>query len=468
MLNERGSALHMTWERYAVRSLTITLALICCTIGAKAQAPDTLDHVASEAHVANPERGFYLYNNLLNLSREIGRRRAEGHTLIWGKIPLDPYREQAPLPQAVLDSLTQGFTTARSSGMKVIVRASYGARGPGGDYTTYEDPAQETIEKHIAQLAPVFAQHADVIALFEAGFVGPWGEWHTTALAQDYARGRTMIYHLLQHTPTERMIAVRYPYLKQQLFGTDEKSYESVDLHSAYSGAQVARVAHHNDCFLASETDYGTYERGGQTRAQETTYLATETLYTLFGGETCNPHPLNDCQRALEELSTLHASYLNGAYHPKVLEKWREQGCFDEIERRLGARLVLEESRATRQVRAGAVLDIEVTLSNRGFAPLYNARGVEFVLRNSESGALFIFPQNVDPRMWKPGQRHVLHGQLDLPENLPTGTYALCLFLPDPSPRLRWDPRYAYQMANENTWDAEHGLNVLIADIAVR
>ena len=83
-----------------MRRLIITLALISCTISAKAQAPDAVDHVENEARFANPERGFYLYENLLNLSREIGRRRAEGHTLIWGKIPLDAYREQTPLPQA--------------------------------------------------------------------------------------------------------------------------------------------------------------------------------------------------------------------------------------------------------------------------------------------------------------------------------------------------------------------------------
>ena len=76
------------------------------------------------------------------------------------------------------------------------MRASYGSRGAGGDYTSYEDPDQDIIEKHIAQLAPVFSQNADVIALFEAGFVGPWGEWHTTDIAEDYARGRAVISHL--------------------------------------------------------------------------------------------------------------------------------------------------------------------------------------------------------------------------------------------------------------------------------
>ena len=70
-----------------MRRLIITLALIGCTIGAKAQAPDAVDHVESEARFANPERGFYLYENLLNLSREIGRRRAEIHADMGQKSP---------------------------------------------------------------------------------------------------------------------------------------------------------------------------------------------------------------------------------------------------------------------------------------------------------------------------------------------------------------------------------------------
>jgi hypothetical protein len=427
----------------------------------------TTRYTPSEQTFANPERGFYLYNNLMQLDAAIGKRREEGHTLIWGQIPLKAYRETATLPQAVLDSVSHGFAIARSQGMKVIVRGSYGSKGPGGDYTSYEDPPTAHIKNHMRQLAPVFKANADVIAFFEAGFVGPWGEWHTTKIANDYDQGRPLLFHLLEHTPAERMVLVRYPYFKQQIFKTAAGGYERVDASNAYSGSKVARVGHHNDCFLASPTDYGTYERGGQTREQETTYLATETLYTLFGGETCNPHELNDCQRALTELQTLHASYLNNGYHPKVLAKWKEQGCFDEVAQRLGARLVLEQSRVGRRAQRGKDLSIELTLTNRGFAALYNARDVEFVLHNEVNGAVYIFPQKIDPRAWKPGQEQHLKTKLNLPDDMDLGVYRLCLYLPDSSERLRADPRYAYRVANEGVWDAETGFNVLVEGVAI-
>jgi hypothetical protein len=427
----------------------------------------TTHYQASTDIFANPERGFYIHSNLMQLDADIGDRRAEGHTLIWGKIPLENYRDVMALPQAVLDSVARGFEIARDQGMKVIVRGSYGSKGPGGDYTSYEDPPAEHIKNHIQQLAPIFAEHADVIAFFEAGFVGPWGEWHTTEIANDYDQGRPLLFHLLENTPSERMVLVRYPYFKQQIFKTADGGYEQVAEDNAYSGSKLARVGHHNDCFLASPTDYGTYERGGQTRQEETAYLAAETLYTLFGGETCNPHALNDCQRALSELETLHASYLNNGYHPKVLAKWKEQGCFGSVAQRLGARFVLEQSNVGRRAQPGGALEAEVSLTNKGFATLYNRRGVEFILQREASGEVYSFPQEIDPRTWKPGQKYAVEATLALPANMAPGAYRMGLYLPDVSPRLRADPRYAYRVANEGVWDEESGFNILAEGILI-
>ena len=67
---------------------------------------------------------------------------------------------------------------------------------------------------------------------------------------------------------------------------------------------------------------------------------------------------------------------------------------------------------------------------------------------------------DVDPRRWQPGE-HTFSATLSLPADLPPGDYRLALWLPDPAETLRDDPRYAIRFANENTWDAAHGWNVL-------
>ncbi len=425
-------------------------------------------HYEPDANIfPNPERGFYIYTNLHQLDPAIGRRRDEGHTLVWGQIAMQDYREVPSLPESFLAAVENGFAIARDQGMKVIVRGSYGFKGPSGDYTSYEDPPKPNIKNHIAQLSPIFAANADVIALFEAGFIGPWGEWHTTAIANDYDQGREMLFHILDHTPADRLVLVRYPHLKQQIFKISGGGFATVNADNAYSSERVARVGHHNDCFLSSPIDVGTYERGEMTREEEVAYLASETLYTAFGGETCQPHALNDCERTIAELETLKGSYLNSSYHPEVLDKWAAQGCFDEVKRRLGARFVLTQSRIAATAIPEGQLAVEIDLDNRGFASLYNRRDVAIVLENEASGAVQAFVLDIDPRTWKPGASHVVSTVVPLSSTMAPGKYTAYLHLPDPSPKLGDDPRYAYRVANQGVWDGERGYNKLAQGIVI-
>jgi len=443
------------------------MVLVLC-IGSTGGAQTIVTHYEEDLSIfPNPEQGFYEYTDLNKLPADIGRLREQGRTLIWGRIDLKAYRNTAILPEALLQQIDQGFGIARDQGMKVIVRAAYGSRGPGGDYRSFTDPPAHVIKGHLRQLEPVFAGNTDVIALFEAGFVGPWGEWHGTSIAQDYEQGRDMLLHILSNTPSDRMVVVRYPYLKQRIFALYSSGYATVNADNAYSLLPVARVGHHNDCFLSSGDDVGTYNRGGSTRAQETAYLAAETLHTVYGGETCRLDTLNDCERALEELALLHGSYLNRAYHPEVLNKWQTQGCYDEIKRRLGARLVLQQSCITETVPVGGFLIVELSLENRGFASLYNARKVQIVLRHQDLGTQLLHDVGVDPRLWKPGQPILIQAVVALPDDIATGPYTVHLNLPDAYASLQDDPRYSFRCANTGTWDPQTGYNKLANGVTV-
>lgn len=87
---------------------------------------------------------------------------------------------------------------------------------------------------------------------------------------------------------------------------------------------------------------------------EELAYLGEETRFVPKGGETCavNP-PRSDCATALTELELLHFSYLNLSYHGEVLDRWRDQGCFDEMRDRLGYRLAVVEVARSECVRPG-------------------------------------------------------------------------------------------------------------------
>ena len=466
--NERTimkTELARTTPRWPTRALAVCLALALASV-CQAQVK-TSQYQESEEGFPNPDRGFYVYTDLHRLDPKIGKIRSSGHSLVWGKINLERYRNSAAVPETFLKEIEAGFQIARDQGVKVIVRGSYGHKGPGGDYRSYKDPPKEHIRNHIRQLEPIFAANKDVIALFEAGFVGPWGEWHGTKIATDYEQGRDMLLFILAHTPRERMVVVRYPYLKQRIFELPTGGYAVVDSSNAYSGVPVARVGHHNDCFLSSPTDVGTYDRGGSTREEETAYLAKETLYTVFGGETCKLHELNDGPRAIKELETLHGTYLNSGYHPDVLNKWKQQESLNEIKRRLGARFVLTESRISASASPGDVLVVECDVKNVGFAALYNRRVVQVVLENENSERLFRFQLDVDPRHWKPGKSYVLQERITLPGDMPKGTYTVYLNLPDPAETLQNDPRYSFRIASRGVWNPDTGFNKLTGGIKV-
>jgi hypothetical protein len=280
-------------------------------------------------------------------------------------------------------------------------------------------------------------------------------------------QSRTFLHYLLDHTPTQSMVLVRYPFLKQQIFATTGGGFEQVTVANAYSGEPVARVGHHNDCLLSSANDVGTYDRGGMDRAGEVAYLAEETLHTVFGGETCADYELNDCAPALEELATLHTSYLNSGWHPDVMKKWQRDGCLEEVQRRLGAHLVLHESRIPAQGRAGDRLPITLVVENAGFASLYNGRDADLVLHNSATGATWDIPTGLDPRTWKPSGRQDLDFEIQLPDDVAPGSYSIHLHLADPSPSLHDDARYAYRLASEGVWDETTGWNKLADEFTI-
>lgn len=467
----------MRWPTILIVGMATASLMACSTSqstqGARLDGSVSADSVIVTSYEVddrlfpNPERGFYRYTSLHELDPGIGAiREDEGITLVWGRIMMRSYREEEALPASFLADVESGFGIARDQGMKVIVRGSYGSRGAGGDYTSYTDPPTEIMRQHIAQLEPIFTGNADVIALFEAGFVGPWGEWHTTELANDMDQSRLFLHFLLEHTPMQNMVVVRYPLLKQLIFATDD-GFERVTAANAYSGEPVARVGHHNDCFLSSADDVGTYDRGGMDRAGETAYLSEETLHTVFGGESCADYELNDCAPALKELEALHASYLNSGWHPDVLKKWESQGCYDDVQRRLGARLVLHESRVPARARAGQGLRVSLGLENDGFASLYNARDVDIVVRNTSTGRSWSVPTGIDPREWKPSGRHDIEMVVQLPPDLPSGPYSIHLHLADPSPSLHDDARYAYRLASMGVWDETTGWNRLAEGVLI-
>jgi hypothetical protein len=154
-------------------------------------------------------------------------------------------------------------------------------------------------------------------------------------------------------------------------------------------------------------------------------------------------------------------------YQKEVLELWLQQGCFDEIHKRLGYRLRLVSAEVPSAVRAGGIVSVKFTIANDGFAAPYNPRAALLVLRHSQSGRVFVFPIPEDPRRWGAGETRVVTVDGILPTEAESGDYQVLLKFPDPEPTLYSRPEYAIRLANDGLWEEATGSNVLPTRIAV-
>ena len=421
--------------------------------------PTQISFTPTDEQILNPERGFFLPMDILDVE-DYGGVRATGNTLIRSYVRLDAYRE-TDLPQSFIDKIDQRFAAVRDGGIKVVLRFSYNF----GPYPNSEPDASKTqMLRHITQLTPVLQKNADVIAWLEAGFVGAWGEWHTSTHGIDKSMDdkREIVSALLKALPPTRMIQLRYPTDMIRMWA------QPLTRDNAFAQSEQARVGHHNDCFLASDTDWGTYEREGTiTRDSDQAYLAETSQFTPTGGETCNPNPpRSDCATTLREMALLHFTEINLSYHTQVVKGWRKQKCFDEINRRLGYRFSLVSADVVPSVHAGGTFTFSVSMKNTGFARLINPRLVYAVFDGPQRIVIPI-DSHIDPRQWDAGAQQAFGSTIDIPTTTKPGKYRFALWLPDADPRLQNDPRYAVRFANADMWDDKNGFNVIAENVVV-
>jgi Domain of unknown function (DUF4832)/Domain of unknown function (DUF4874) len=431
----------------------------------------------------NPERGFYQQEAIMWLGTErsplqpsaLRQLRLEGVSSLRLYILIDEFRDAA-LSADALTYIRAEFGKARDAGLKLIPRFAYNF--PQGGSYPYQDPDAplNRVLEHIAQLQPVLRDNADIISFMEVGFVGAWGEWHSSTnklVNPDTGindASKAIVNRLLEALPNTRTIALRYPPHKQQLFGD-----KPLEVTEAHTGTNRARTGAHDDCFLASATNWGTFPENPAAREAMKTYLELDNRFLPQGGETCNvgadAQPFIGCDNALKDLQRTRYTTLNRGYHLEVYARWQREGCLETVKRRLGYRFELLESNMPDALKPGAAFALKLQVKNDGFAAPFNPRGVAVVLRAQTGGKTHrltitdgaALPDNraLDPRFWASGTTTNLETTLQLPAGLEPGRYDVLLHLFDPEPALTNRPEYAIRLANQGVWEAQTGMNKL-------
>jgi Domain of unknown function (DUF4832)/Domain of unknown function (DUF4874) len=422
----------------------------------------TINFEPSSEDFPNPERGFFVqsaYDQKQGWGIEpqtveqLKAMRAKNFSLLRMYYILEPWRE-SKLPIELLKRIELDFSRAREAGIKVIPRFAY-------NFGMFADATQSRVLAHLTQLAPVLRKNADVIAFMEAGFVGAWGEWHSSTnglMNNDGSVNQassSIVKKELSILPRSRTVAVRTPSYKFAL-----ASNQALDVKKAFNGTAQARIGAHNDCFLASENNWGTYKN----RQLEMDFYHQDNLFVPQGGETCNSaddaKPYIGCENSLKELSYLRFSTLNIGFEEGVLNGWSTGDCLNEIKQKLGYRLRLLEAKIPDRVKPGSSLKLELQITNDGFAAPYNPRLLELQLQQVGTGKVFKVKlrgghtKNQDPRFWQPGQTYTVKLEVGVPQQLQPGDYRVLLALPDPEPSLYPRAEYAIRLANQNTWQS--------------
>jgi hypothetical protein len=440
-------------------------------------APNTsLNYETHTNEILNPERGFHETASLTNTAgwqrfENFPAIRKSGMSLFRGHVRMDEFRTWGDLPWSLLNDLEISFNGLRAAGIKSTVVFSYNFSMTPPDNG---DAPLGLVLRHLEQLKPVLQKHQDVIAALETGFVGAWGEWHSSTNQLTTPENKLAVLNaILDALPLSRTMQLRYPLDVMRAYPTP------LDETSAHKDSHQARTGLANLCFLVDESNGGTWSSdNGVSAAERRAYMQQSSRFVMMGGETCEIQSLNDqpshCSQALSELQQFHYTYLNSSYAKPVIDRWKAEGCYAEISRRLGYRLRLTRLEYPKETKPGSSAQIKMTLKNDGFAAPSNKRSFIIVLRNSASGQTtqFDFSAVQDPRKWEPEKGDIgLTIALPLPATLAAGTYQVFLKLSDPMPELAMRPEYSIRLANTragvDVWDAASGMNNLGAEIRV-
>ncbi|QTD44461.1 DUF4832 domain-containing protein [Ottowia testudinis] len=236
---------------------------------------------------------------------------------------------------------------------------------------------------------------------------------------------------------------------------------------ATYDGSSAARSGVHNDCFLASRTDVGTYSEDAATRARQRNYVMALSKVAPFGGETCSPdddsdaQPRSGCADILSEGAQFSLTYLNRDYYrPLFHDKWEQERCMAQVQRSMGYRWELVQATHTTSAAPGGAVGITFDIKNTGWARLYNARPTELVLKHRTSSATIRLPlSGLDATRWLPGVVSTATGTAALPNTATTGPYDVYLAWPDAAPAIRNDARFAIRPANADVSAAGQAWN---------
>jgi len=455
--------------------MTMTVAVVtmgCMTaVGADVSRPG----------LANPERGWR-FEILVGMEPgektwvrdnwPFPRYRRDGVTVTQAYCYLTKYCT-SEIPQSKLDALQADFDRARREGVKFLLRFAY-----ENGTTRLEGPYLPRILAHIAQLKEIVNRNADVIYCLQIGWVGAWGEFHSSrsGIENDAAQIAQVVGATLDILPPNRYTMMRYMPAREEALqklggrGDDRIGFfNDGTLAGFIEGGTFVDRAEKMEKMFWGDVLWGKYgEKGGY----QYDLVSRISLHVPVDGElfwtTSRIAPqwenavaaiLRFREHHYTTFSVVHGnSDLEKANVPGAIDRWRAtpvtpellaaygvdcdpdyfagapyRTAYDFIRDHLGYRLV---------AKGASVADgiARVTIHNYGFAAPVNPRPLHFAVISSD-GAVKTVPAPFDCRAFAAGKDVTVEGKA--PAVGPGDRFALWL----PDEMLADRPEYAVRLA---------------------
>ena len=271
--------------------------------------------------ISNPDQGFYhpIYvtaeENGVNYEKWIVNDSTQLYHL---RIDISAFSKAVNgdvdklLTNEVLSGIEELLGYLKQQNKSAIIRFAY---DPGFSGKANKEAGLDIIIEHIGQVCPILNKFETTITAVEVGLIGPWGEMHTSTIAnKEYINP---IIDMFLDKTNNLPILVRMPNMIYNYLGitlNDIGKYKIDNTSKAYW------LGVYDDGYLGSSSDLGTYKE----REKEIKFLSQQTSHLPFGGEVVVPDsPLHDIENCLPEMAQIHLNYLNVKWNDSVINKWK-------------------------------------------------------------------------------------------------------------------------------------------------
>ncbi|RQP08406.1 MAG: DUF4832 domain-containing protein, partial [Parapedobacter sp.] len=370
---------------------------------------------------------------------------------------------------------------------------------------------------------PVFHEFEDIIMCVKTGMFGPWGEQHSSPMAEDPEAYRKVMDAYLDAVPDSRiLIAYSGGFLVwyNATYGTTYNFDNMHEIPVPKKGTPEARFGVFDDSYANRYTqteskgrslltnsglDAGTFDR-----YKALTWIHNQnTMTQVEGGIGDNVH--GNMPGAILEAQlfrTTAANMRHGNYSRWSNFNYNEANVtkpvtfpasgsetnppftgptktavFDPVydgrngleyfRDRLGYRLVLREAKASGWVKQNGTLRFEGRIQNVGFGNVVNRKNVSVILKSKTGSGTYTALTNLDARDWLADENgngrpdntaawRDLKFSVAMSEfgSVPTGDYGIYLKINDPKEQSA--NRRCIRFANKgNSWDADLGANLI-------